>query len=307
MNSNNVSTHVYCHMEPLRTISLYLDGILMVPIISVNLLTIICCIRYHQLRTCTNAIIVSLATSDFLFGWLTILPGIWLRALDNYSDKFFCLFLMTISLASFLISLSNLTLLSFERYIAICRPFRYNIWITYRTTALSIASCWLVTLFLMLLLILFNKWTEELPCVNGDIIPYWLNSIILAITISTFVMSFWCYFRVMLVVKKQSQTVQSSTAGNCPVIGQVEMKKTIMMMIMFGLYLVFLLPVTFLKLAETRLPFSRNFATAKCLLVTLIKINCFTNFLVYNICNKLFRKAILHLLSCSRQPLRVPD
>lgn len=304
MNITNQSDLFYCNGEPIKTISLHIDGILLVPIIVMNLVTIICCIRYHQLRTCTNALIANLATSDFLFGLLTLGPGIWMK-INTYPHMFNCVFLMSTGLGSFLFSLSNLMLLSFERYVAVCRPFHYNSWVTYRTTALSIAVCWFSNLIYILILFSFNKWTNGIHCVTTELFPNWLQFTSFGLSVCIFGLTAWCYFHVIMVVKKKFRAVHSN--DSCPNIRQVEIKKTIIMIIMFGLFLVLLLPSHLVKLAEINEHSKRDVTTAKCLIYTLVKVNYFSNALVYNTCNRLFRNATLHLLRCSKEPLRVRE
>uniref|UniRef100_A0A8C6TNU2 G-protein coupled receptors family 1 profile domain-containing protein n=1 Tax=Neogobius melanostomus TaxID=47308 RepID=A0A8C6TNU2_9GOBI len=108
-----------------------------------NLLVIVSIYHFRQLHTCTNFLLLSLAMSDFLVGFLQMpfqifyYHGCWFLgsfacALNNFS--------------SFLIisaSVGNMVLISVDRYIAICDPMLYPSKVTIKRVTVCIFLCWI--------------------------------------------------------------------------------------------------------------------------------------------------------------------
>ena len=104
----------------------------------------------RNLRTKTNAFIVSLAVADFCVG-LSIIPSLfvcdvtstcyWPQAFPSWKDVVRWLF-------SYL-SVLNLCSLVLDRYIAIVKPFKYITFMTRSRVIQVITSCWIASFTLV--------------------------------------------------------------------------------------------------------------------------------------------------------------
>ncbi|XP_056322186.1 trace amine-associated receptor 13c-like [Danio aesculapii] len=107
-----------------------------------NLLVIISISHFKKLHTPTNMIILSLAVNDLFVGLVMPIEAIRLIETCWYFVDIFCA--IYILFISFLVSasLSNLVLLSVDRYVAVCHPLLYPQKITITKTLMSICLNW---------------------------------------------------------------------------------------------------------------------------------------------------------------------
>ncbi|KAM3874429.1 trace amine-associated receptor 8a-like [Diretmus argenteus] len=111
-------------------------------IVSLNMLVIISISHFRQLHTPTNFLLLSLAVSDFLVGFL-LMPGIivflggcWLLGNIMCALYIYANFIITCS------SVGNMVLIAVDRYVAICDPLRYPTNITPRRVQICVILCW---------------------------------------------------------------------------------------------------------------------------------------------------------------------
>ncbi|XP_076013129.1 trace amine-associated receptor 13c-like [Genypterus blacodes] len=107
-----------------------------------NLLVIISIAHFKQLHTPTNILLLSLAVSDFLVGFLMyfqvfLIQGCWF--LGDLMCAVYHYFAYVITSSSF----GTMMLISIDRYVAICDPLRYTTKITQRRAAICSFLCWL--------------------------------------------------------------------------------------------------------------------------------------------------------------------
>ncbi|CAG5986524.1 unnamed protein product [Menidia menidia] len=108
---------------------------------SLNLLVIISISHFRQLHTPTNLLLLSLAVSDFLVGFLwffqvLMVDGCW------YLGELVCSLFCVLDIVLTSVSVGNMVLISADRYLSICDPLRYPSKVTVRamrshTTAAS--------------------------------------------------------------------------------------------------------------------------------------------------------------------------
>uniref|UniRef100_A0A3Q3B4J3 Trace amine-associated receptor 13c-like n=1 Tax=Kryptolebias marmoratus TaxID=37003 RepID=A0A3Q3B4J3_KRYMA len=116
-----------------------------------NLLVIISVSHFRQLQKPTNILLLSLAVSDFLVGFLLIPVEIfrgtacWLFG-DGTCTLFYYVACVVLSA-----SIGNIVLISIDRYVAICNPLHYPTRITVAKVKFCVCLCWLLSVVYVIL------------------------------------------------------------------------------------------------------------------------------------------------------------
>jgi len=106
----------------------------------------------RRLRTTCNYFIVSLGVADVMIVTMVMPVNIaLLQGTLRLTSRAQCLFLATINLVSISAVSLNLCTVSVERYFAIAYPFKYEAFVTTKTTAVIIGAVWFYALFAALL------------------------------------------------------------------------------------------------------------------------------------------------------------
>uniref|UniRef100_A0A3Q1B6X6 G-protein coupled receptors family 1 profile domain-containing protein n=1 Tax=Amphiprion ocellaris TaxID=80972 RepID=A0A3Q1B6X6_AMPOC len=110
--------------------------------IVLNLLVIISVSYFRQLHTPTNILLLSLAVSDFLVGFV-LLPGeIYLQTQCWFLGDVMCSLYYYLLYVVFCTSVGNMVLISVDRYVAICHPLHYPTRVTVTKARLCVFLCW---------------------------------------------------------------------------------------------------------------------------------------------------------------------
>ncbi|XP_030614745.1 trace amine-associated receptor 13c-like [Archocentrus centrarchus] len=130
---------------------IWLFQILMPPVslltVVLNLLVIISISHFRQLHTPTNILLLSLAVTDFLVGFM-FMPGEILRNTACwFLGQLTCSLYNYVSFTVTFVSVGDVVLISFDRYVAICDPLHYPTRITDRRVKLCVCLCWLCSVF----------------------------------------------------------------------------------------------------------------------------------------------------------------
>uniref|UniRef100_A0A3P9PSE9 G-protein coupled receptors family 1 profile domain-containing protein n=1 Tax=Poecilia reticulata TaxID=8081 RepID=A0A3P9PSE9_POERE len=101
--------------------------------------------KLNNLRTSTNILIVSLAFSDFIMGFLLfflviMIDGCW------YLGNIMCVLYIVLGFIVASSSVGNMVLISIDRYVAICDPLHYPTKVTLKRTQVSVSVCWTCSL-----------------------------------------------------------------------------------------------------------------------------------------------------------------
>ncbi|XP_061697940.1 trace amine-associated receptor 13c-like [Syngnathoides biaculeatus] len=111
-----------------------------------NLLVIISISHFRHLHTPTNLLLLSLAVSDLLVGFVAMPGEIYVRISCWFLGDIAC------SLWNYMIfttgssSVGNMVLISADRYMAICDPLRYNVKVTVKRIQLCVCLSWVASL-----------------------------------------------------------------------------------------------------------------------------------------------------------------
>jgi hypothetical protein len=176
LNLNETECIKYGYRES-HKLSLFILGIILSFLILIlNGLTLNTIIRTRRLHTITNILIANLSLSDFLSGCSFLYPCILnlltINALETYNTYLYelacnikqyyyiCLVGYSPIITSMLSSIFTLTLLAFEKYIAILKPYLYETLCLYKNKLLPLLIClsWLLSIIISLLPIM--GWNE---------------------------------------------------------------------------------------------------------------------------------------------------
>ncbi|XP_026151809.1 trace amine-associated receptor 4-like [Mastacembelus armatus] len=108
-----------------------------------NLLVIISISHFKQLHSTTNFLILSLAVSDFLIGFLLLfqillIDGCW------YLGDVMCTVYQYLDYILTTTSIGAMVLISIDRYVAICDPLHYSTKVTQKRVQVCIWLCWIL-------------------------------------------------------------------------------------------------------------------------------------------------------------------
>ncbi|XP_022079611.1 cholecystokinin receptor type A-like [Acanthaster planci] len=122
-----------------------------------NILVIVTLVQDRRMRTVTNMFLLSLSTSDLIFG-IFCMP---FTVVGNVLGRFvfgevICKMLPYIQGTSVTVSVWTMVVISLERYHAICHPLSSRIWQTKAHAYKAIAGVWLVAVLLNLPALIFT-------------------------------------------------------------------------------------------------------------------------------------------------------
>ncbi|KAK2839412.1 hypothetical protein Q5P01_013152 [Channa striata] len=100
-----------------------------------NLLVVI------SLHTPTNLLILSLAVSDFLYGFITLIES-YKKTTCWFLGDLICSLYVYVSSIILGTSIGNMILISVDRYVAICEPLHYPTRVTVTRVKMCVCMCW---------------------------------------------------------------------------------------------------------------------------------------------------------------------
>ncbi|XP_051916619.1 pinopsin-like [Hippocampus zosterae] len=257
-----------------------------------------------------NLLVVGLAASDLMIG----LCGSLVVTVTNYRGSFFlgraaCVFQGFAVNYFGLVSLCTLTLLSYERYKAVCEP-RVGRRLSMRRSAAGLACVWLFCLFWATAPLLgwsgygpegvrtscSLAWEERSWSNYSYLILYTLTCFLFPVAVIVY-----CYSRALAALRQLNKSVEPQ-GGRC--LRQETRRATKMVLAMIAAFLACWLPYTALSLAvvlRPRLAIPPLLATMP---MYFAKTSPVYNPVIYFLSNKQFRDAALEMLSCGRRAPR---
>jgi trace amine associated receptor len=108
-----------------------------------NLVIMISISHFKQLHSPTNFLILSMATTDFLLGFV-IMPYSMVRSVEScwYFGDGFCKFHASFDMMLSLTSIFHLCCIAIDRFYAVCYPLHYTTTMTISMIKRLLAFCW---------------------------------------------------------------------------------------------------------------------------------------------------------------------
>ncbi|XP_028406025.1 octopamine receptor 1-like [Dendronephthya gigantea] len=114
-----------------------------------NILVCIAVYKFRQLQTTTNIALVSLAVTDILMVYVITLHAIMVIQGRWTFGNALCKVTGSVGLTLNLMSLLHLAYISLDRFIAIIKPFRYQVWITKQRVIKAMFLMWFIAILLL--------------------------------------------------------------------------------------------------------------------------------------------------------------
>ncbi|XP_015813422.2 trace amine-associated receptor 13c-like [Nothobranchius furzeri] len=123
--------------------------------VTLNMLVIISISHFRKLHSPTNFLLLSLAVSDCMVGFLIsfqiiLIDGCW------YLGDLMCAMYLVLDYVIASTSIGTMVLISVDRYVAICYPFFYFSKVTAERTKMCILLCWMCFILYQTLLLKEN-------------------------------------------------------------------------------------------------------------------------------------------------------
>ncbi|XP_040004877.1 trace amine-associated receptor 13c-like [Xiphias gladius] len=186
--------------------------------VALNLLVIISISHFRQLHTPTNLLLLSLAVSDLLVGFLLMPVEIIYIDTCWFLGDFLCTLYYVVDYIITSASVANMVLISVDRYVAICDPLCYPTKVTKRRAQICVCLCWVCSFFYRILLL--NDHMEQPGRSNscsGEcvvVINYMAGVVDLVFTfIIPFAVIIVLYLRVFVVAVSQARAMRSHVAA----------------------------------------------------------------------------------------------
>lgn len=153
-----------------------------------------------SLRCPSNLLIASLCVTDFVVG-LVVQPLHIVSRLYEIKNIHLCSVKLVYAYFAFLCSgasFLNITLISLDRWYAVCHPFRYSLNATIKTHVIGVAVVWLL-------------WTVmTLQPFIGAVSPKQYNAVLVAATVLCVVVISICYFFIYKVVRDHKRKISAA-------------------------------------------------------------------------------------------------
>nr|XP_020513126.1 trace amine-associated receptor 13c-like [Labrus bergylta] len=196
----------------LRNIVLYLVSLFTA---FLNLLVIISISHFRQLHTPTNLLLLSLAVSDFLVGFL-VMPVEVLRTKNCWIlGDLMCVLYFLIPMMTVSASIGSMVLISIDRYVAICDPMHYPTKVTLKMATLCVFLCWICSGIYSIILLLDNlKQPGRYISCKGECVVNMLATVDLVVgLIIPITIIIIMYMRVFVVALSQARAMKSQIAN----------------------------------------------------------------------------------------------
>ncbi|XP_055004371.1 trace amine-associated receptor 8a-like [Boleophthalmus pectinirostris] len=285
-----------CRKPPSHTseahITLVLLVFMSVTITLLNLLVIISIAHFRQLHSSTNLILLSLAVSDFLVGFVMTPVFAYTMTSCWYFGDIPCVLHYVVTSIAVVASIGSIVLISIDRYLAISDPLHYCIKMSRKVVNISISICW-INAFLFTVIIMVENWFNlgAYKSCHGECVVHFYKEVDLVwafvIPISIIII---LYARVFVIAVSQARAMRSHvTAEKSKNTKKSETKAAKNLGIVVLIYLLCYCPYYCVTYAD--IVFVSLDSPVQIFLLCLIYINSGLNPLIYTMIYPWFRKA----------------
>ncbi|CAL9690704.1 unnamed protein product [Knipowitschia caucasica] len=265
-----------------------------------NLLVIVSIHHFRQLHTCTNLLLLSLAVSDFLVGFLQMpfqmfyFQGCWFLGAFGCALSNFTSFLVTSA------SVGNMVLISVDRYVAICDPLLYSSKVTVTRVKLCIFLCWVFSSVhsVWILRDLLREPDIYNSCAGECVLVFVTQAEGVVDFVATFlaplVVITYLYLRVFMVAVSQARAMRSTVRPVAVTVQKNEMKAAKTLGLLVVVFLLFCFPYYCFVISADSILFGASSGDAE---LWLLYFNSCINPIIYVFCYPWFRKTVKLILT----------
>ncbi|XP_030852764.1 dopamine receptor 2-like [Strongylocentrotus purpuratus] len=243
------------------------DIVIAVVILIGNTLVILSVARTPSLRSQNNIFLASLAVVDFLLATICI-PLDIVVGLGFKPDvsPWACLTLSAVIGTMVFLTILHITVVAFDRFLAITSPFTYQQTMTNGRVACFIAGIWLITLVLSSTAFAWNNVHEfyytacDLLYIQGK--GYRIMIVVLIMFVPLTLMSYW-YFRIYRVARSHRRRIaalervletKAFARAKYASTLKKDLKAAVTLMLVFGLFIIGWLPASFMTIIDVIVP-----------------------------------------------------
>ncbi|XP_071835302.1 adenosine receptor A2b-like [Apostichopus japonicus] len=322
--SNRTCNHqmiYHCpHISPTQmTVFIIWDAFILIGIVLGNSLVILSLLKYPRMRTPSNILLASLATAD-LFVAFVCLPVDILIGLGvlPWTSTWQCVGGAAAILSVSAVSTWHMTAVTFERYLAITKPYRHHTIMTLRAISILIIGTWTVAICVSSLA--FLDFGNNVPCLQDGCCDLLLVlspvlrvlAIVIGSLLPCMVMTVM-YTKMIRCAQLQLKRISASEVQSChktkgAFLEQVAQKfqrrdlkaaKTVALVL--GAFLIAWTPASAIALSDFIIPWfiDSHYSTFYILQLCLFHIafaNSFVNPVIYCYRNREFRNSFIKLL-----------
>ncbi|XP_067896913.1 5-hydroxytryptamine receptor 4 [Heterodontus francisci] len=282
-----------------------------------NFLVVLAVVYFKQLRSATNAFVLSLSIADFLVG-IMVMPYSMIRTIEGcwHFGSIFCQVHSSLDVMFCTASILHLSSIALDRYYAVCDPLVYNCKMSPSKVAALLFICWMVPATISFVPIMLQL---HRPGIDPDLLAnsscalvvnpaYAVCASLIAFYLPMFVMlaAYWKIYRAARKQAIQIDAVDNQVQGCASGLVMAhshrqsmkrERKAAKTLGIIIGTFLVFWLPFFTANIIDPFLGYKINRVTWEVLL-WLGYSNSSMNPFLFGFFNRSFRRAFLIIVGC---------
>lgn len=263
---------------------------LIIVILFGNTLTLTAIWKTKELQTTTNKFVSSLAVSDLLVAIAMIFNVVYstVNLTESVSKPTLCLIVYMLFQLSLVMSVLNLHVISMERYIYICHPLYYNLWITPKKAHIGIAMSWAL---IFIFVVYFSMQTTGDCSKCETMVSTILSHCFLTIS---FIFIIFCYGSIVKAALEQRKRIHASRVHKKSKTGS-DMKLIKLMGSVVGVFAICWLPHNFITAVDAITGSHITHQYGRYINVVAIA-NSGMNFFIYAVKDTTFRLAFIKIL-----------